>query len=331
MKKAKRFELPETLRGDLKKAKKLEYASIIFLITVVILMYLVMGASQAMKTAWVEDMLGLIAPIGFLIGAKIADKPPTKRFLYGYHRVNSIAFLVGAVTLFAIGAVLIFDALSALFKTEHPTINSIVLFGKTVWLGWLMIAVLIYSAIPAIILGLKKLPLAKKLHNKVLFVDAKTNKADYMTAGAACLGILGIGYGLWWADAVAALIISIDITYDGYTQTKSAVTDLMNRTPRTVDEKKFDPLVLKVQKFFNELDWAASAEVRFREEGQIYFGEAVIIPKEGTANIVEKTEEANKKAHELSWRIFDLTISVVKQIPEDFTEELPHDLVNNSK
>jgi len=41
------------------------------------------------------------------------------------------------------------------------------------------------------------------------------NKANWLTAGAAMVGVVGIGFGLWWADAAAAAIIPLDITEDG--------------------------------------------------------------------------------------------------------------------
>ncbi len=34
-------------------------------------------------------------------------------------------------------------------------------------------------------------------------VPPEMNRADWLTAGAAILGVAGIGVGLWWADAVA--------------------------------------------------------------------------------------------------------------------------------
>lgn len=37
------------------------------------------------------------------------------------------------------------------------------------------------------------------MHDKVLHADAKMNKADWMTAAAALVGVLGIGLGWWWA------------------------------------------------------------------------------------------------------------------------------------
>ena len=40
------------------------------------------------------------------------------------------------------------------------------------------------------ILGRMKLRLAHELHDKALYTDADMNKADWETAGAACIGIL---------------------------------------------------------------------------------------------------------------------------------------------
>ena len=39
-----------------------------------------------------------------------------------------------------------------------------------------MIPALVYSAIPAVIIGRLKLPLARELHDKVLYADAQMNK-----------------------------------------------------------------------------------------------------------------------------------------------------------
>ena len=61
------FELPERLRVKLSKAVRLEWITLGYLITVVIAMYLVMGSSQAMKSAWLEDVLSLIPSLVFLI------------------------------------------------------------------------------------------------------------------------------------------------------------------------------------------------------------------------------------------------------------------------
>ena len=323
MKTAKDFELPDRLKDDYRKAKKLEYWTLAYMVSVVILMYLTMSTSEAMRTAWAEDMLTLLAPISFLVASKVAIKPPSKKFPYGFHRSNTIAFLVSSVTLAVLGIILIYNGVSALVKQEHPTIGTVRIFGELIWLGWLMIIVLIYSAIGPFILGIKKLPVAKKIHNKVLYADAKTNKADYLTALAAIAGIIGIGFGLWWADAVAALVISVDIVKDGFSQTKNAITDLLSRTPKKVDEKEYDPVVFDLKNMLLQLDWVDDVEVRLREEGQVYFGEAFLVPHPNVPNLLKRIDEASREATEMNWQIFDLTISVTEKIRGVSAEEHP--------
>src|SRR5690606_22682408 len=304
------FELPFGLRKTLKKAIRLEWITIAYLLSVVVIMYMVMGSSQAMKTAWLEDSLSLLPAIAFLIATKYYDKQATNTFPYGYHRVFSIAFLTGSVALFSMGCYLAIDSSTALIKMERPTIGSTIIFGHQVWLGWVMILVLCYSAFPAMWLGHKKLPYAKKLHNKILYTDAATQKADYLTAFAAIVGILGVGIGWWWADAAAALFISISVVKDGVENLKNAVADLMDRRPMGIKSKNPDPLVHEVKTMIESWSWVEVVQIRFREHGQVYFGEIYIIakPLTDTNTLLPQAVNEIKNYH---WKIHDVVISLV--------------------
>jgi len=308
------FELPNYLKPYLEKAKKLEWLTIVFLCSVIVLMYLTMGSSQAMKTAWLEDALSLIPSIVFLISTKIYDKEPSKKFPYGYHRVFSIAFLTGAVALLAIGLFLIVDSSMTLIMGEHPTIGTIFIYGHQIWMGWIMILVLIYSAVPPVILGHKKMPIAKKLHNKILYTAADTQKADYMTAGAAILGILGIGLGYWWADSVMAIIISLSVINDGYKNMKNAVLDLMDRVPHDVTHQEVDPLMDEINNIIRNWNWISDYEARFREHGQVYFGEIKVIPN--VPNIENHITIAIEELKNHHWKLFDVTIMPVQSLDD---------------
>ena len=184
--------LPDEISRAVKKAVRLEWATLGVLSVTVVLVFLVMGNSQAMKTAWIEDMLSMVPPIAFLIGVRVTRKPANAKHPFGYHRAIGIAHLVAGTALFVMGGYLIVDALIKLITVEHPTIGGINLFGHTIWLGWLMILVLLVTGIPPVILGRMKLKLAEPLHNKVLYADADMNKADWMTSFAAIVGIAGI-------------------------------------------------------------------------------------------------------------------------------------------
>jgi len=281
----------------------------------VVLLALVLGSSQAMKTAWIEDLLGLIPPLAFLVALHFNTRGPTKRFPYGFHRIVSIGHLCSALALFVMGAYLLVESVVKLLSAEYPTINSIELFGQTIWLGWLMLPALAYSAVPAFFLGRAKIPLAEELHNKVLYADAKMNKANWLTAGAAMVGVVGIGFGLWWADAAAAAIISLDITKDGVSNLRRAVVDLMDQAPTTVDGDEEDPLRDKLDSMLRNLDWVEEVDLRLREEGQVYFGEALVVPSDDT-DITEKIEDALRRAYDLDWRIHDLALVPIGELPQ---------------
>jgi cation diffusion facilitator family transporter len=307
------FEYPESLNKKFAKAKKLEWITIFYFLSAVILMALVMGNSQAMKTAWIEDALSLIPPVCFLISAKLYIKPANEDFPYGFHRVISIAFLISSVALLAAGLFLFFDSALTLIEAEHPTINTIMIAGHQVWMGYIMMLVLLYSTIPSMILGLKKVPLAEELLEKNLYADAQMNKADWLTGIAGVVGIAGIGIGWWWADAAAAIVISFDILKDGFSNLKQAILDLMNQEPKLIQNKKKDPVFSKIKKVIESESWVKAADIRFRQEGHIYFGEAFIIPSRQD-NLTEKIQDLKEKIQDMNWRIFEITITLVKEL-----------------
>ncbi|RNI31943.1 cation diffusion facilitator family transporter [Rufibacter immobilis] len=314
MKPIDRFEYPKELQEDFRKAKRLEWITIFYLLSTAALVMATMGNSQAMKTAWFEDILSLTPAISFLVASRVFHKAPNKNFPYGYHRVVSVAYLCSAVALFGVGAFLIFDSASTLVKQEHPTIGMKVIFGHQVWLGYLMMAVMVYGTIPALILGRMKLPLAEKLHEKNLYTDADMNKADWMTAAAAILGVAGIGMGWWWADSVAALIIAFDIIKDGYTNLKQAVFDIMDERPKTVNDQQDDPLLQEVKEVLERETWIKEHAFRMREEGHIYLGEGFVVPKQ-EQDLVDKIEQLTQKVEGLSWRIQEFVVMPVRELP----------------
>lgn len=309
------YELPQSKEALNQRAVKLEWITVGYLISAVFFIYLTLGSSQAMKAAWLEDMLSLIPPLVFLIAARVRSRKPNQRYPYGFHRAVSIAFLCASLALFLMGSFLLYDSVTKLISFEHPSIGVVQPWGQPIWLGWLMIPALLWSAIPAAILGRIKLPLARDLHDKVLFADAKMNKADWLTAGAAMVGVAGIGMGIWWADAAAAAFISLDILHDGFTNLRSVISDLMDSRPSSVDHARDDPLPARVETEMRNLSWVRDARVRMREEGHVFFGEIFLVLRE-ERNVVRRLHEAAELAKSLDWRVHDVVVSAVEDLEE---------------
>lgn len=258
--------VPKEIEADLARARRLAWWTLAWMSSIIVVMFLVMGSSQAMRTAFIEDLLSIVPSMVLLIALKLERKEPTQLFPYGYDRAHSIAFLIAATALTIMGAALLFESLRTLVMREHITIPSVFLFGQQVWLGWLMVAALLYSVIPPFILGRMKLPVARRLHDEVLHTDALMQKADWMTGLAGVGGVIGVGLGYWWADAAAAAVISLSILQDGIGALRTAAAELADGAPRALGSSDIardaDALCKELK-----LRWP-EGEIRVRESGR---------------------------------------------------------------
>ncbi|WP_432770704.1 MAG: cation diffusion facilitator family transporter [Sphingopyxis sp.] len=291
--------IPAAIAADVRHAERLEWWTLGWMTSVVVVMGLVMGASQAMKAAVIEDVMSLIPAIVFLLAVRWERREPNRRFPFGYRRANSLAFLVAATALLSVGGFLAYESATTLLRQEHPSIGGITLFGHTVWLGWLMIAALAYSVVPPVILGHLKHPIAERIDDKVLHTDALMQKADWQTGLAGIAGILGIGLGWWWADATAALFIALSIVRDAVGALDKAVAELLDGTPRALDSNALSDdatrLTAALQARFGDV------EVRLRETGRYIAAEVDCAPPATLPTAAELLGDAK------AWRLASLS------------------------
>lgn len=280
------IETPIEIVEDLRRAKRLEWWTLFAMSSVFVVMFLAMGSSQAMKTAFIEDVLSLVPAITFLVAAKLEPRRPTEKYAYGFVRLNSLAFLASAVVLTVLGALLLFDGISGLAKGEHVTIGPVEIFGRMVWFGWIMIAALAYSVIIPVILGRMKLPIARRLHDKVLHTDADMQKADWQTGLAGIVGVLGVGLGFWWADAAAAALISLAILRDGFKNMRVAAAELLDSVPRALASARMAADARRLRERL-EARWP-EGHVRLRESGRYIFANVGNVENPGDLPPLEK-------------------------------------------
>lgn len=312
-----RTELPERQSAALGRAVRLEWITLGFLVVTVTAVFLVMGNSQAMRAAWVEDLLSFIPPLAFLLAVRLVARPPSNNYPYGYHRSIGVAHLVAAVALTAMGSFLIYESATSLFKREHPPIGTVEIFGTSIWLGWLMMVVMAVTTIPPVIVGRIKIRLARELHNKVLYADADMNKADWMTAIGSIVGVAGIGLGFWWADAAAALFIALSILRDGLRNMRGAITDLMDTAATTFDEEGPHPLAGEVRQYLRSLPWVDDAGIRMRDQGQVFHVEAFVVPASGADLSLDLLAEARSGCAGLDWKLRDTVLIPVSALPDE--------------
>ena len=147
------------------------------------------------------------------------------------------------------------------------------------------------------------------------------NKADWMTAGAALVGVVGIGFGAWWMDAAAAIVIGTDIAYDGFKYTRAAMKDLLDARPRPLDDSGAHPLVSRVREVVAELDWVEVAAVRMRELGHVFSVSVLAVPVD-EHGLLGRVEDAVERICALDWKLQDVVVAVVREL-----EDAPDDVL----
>ncbi|MFB8189378.1 cation transporter [Microbacterium sp. NPDC055988] len=312
-----RTTLPAEQARAVRRAVKWEIFTIVYTSITIAVIALVVGESQAMRTAWIEDMLSLIPQFAFLTALIFVRRRPTKKHPYGLHRAMGVGHLVAGVALLAVGLNLAVEAVTGLIAAEHPTIGTVQLFGQTIWLGWLMVSVMVVVIIgPVFFYGPAKSKLAPVLHNKLLYADADMAKADWQTTVASVVGVLGIGVGAWWLDGAAALFISLGIIWDGFRNTKTAVVDLMDQRARTYDSKHPHPLAADIVSYLRSRPWVAQAGVRMRDQGQVFHIEAFVVPHRRKVPLDDLTAAAEGIA-DIDWKMQDVVVIPVEHLPEE--------------
>ncbi|WP_314038563.1 cation transporter [Dietzia sp. CH92] len=307
-------DLPDEQRAALRRAVRLEWITIAVLAGTVAAVYAVSGQSQAMKAAWIEDSLSFLPPIAFLVALRVSRIPPSARFPYGRHRAVGIGHLVAGVSLLVMGAFLIVDSGTGLVAGERPPMGVVEIGGRVVWVGWLMVAVMAASVVGPFILGRMKAAPAEALHDKVLYADADMNRADWKTGLATIVGVLGIGMGLWWADAVAALVVSVSIVRDGWSNVRGAIEGLADARPTRYDGTDPHPLVHRIDDLLAGVDWAVDRGARVRDEGHVFHVEAFLVPADGQEVTVARLAEVRRQLSQLSWKIEDVVVTVVPEV-----------------
>jgi len=315
---SQRFEFPPEQAHLRDRARRYAWRSIVLVILSGIVLFITTGRSQTMKTAWITDVLSIVPSAALIVALRRELQPPNERYPYGHFRVISICFLLTATVLLSMGVWLFGESALKLVRQERPPIGAMVLFGRPIWAGWIMIAALAYSMFTGMYVGRIKQPLAEKLHSKAIEAESATNRNEWMSEGAAIAGLLLVGLGMWWADAAAAAIISLQIVHEGWQSLLQVVGDLMDEAPTKLGTHDLEELPGRVKAAIERLDWVREAAVRLREHGHLVTGEVFVVPH-SDAGLVGEIESAARDLDKIDWRLHSVTIMPVSRVDLDHT------------
>ena len=79
------------------------------------------GGSIVAIADGIDSFSGAMLSLIVLLGLRIANRPPNKKFPYGYHKVESFAALMAAIGMIIIGAIIFYSSYQALIHPHEIT------------------------------------------------------------------------------------------------------------------------------------------------------------------------------------------------------------------
>lgn len=150
------------------------------------------------------------------IGFRLSRRPATASHPYGYERAEDLAGLGVALVVWA--SAVFAGVISVRKLTSH---------GTTSHLG-LGIAAAMVGIIGNQLVARYKMRVGRRIQSTALIADAQHSWLDALSSAGAVAGLLGVSFGLPWADGVAGLVVTVFIVHVGYEITTDLVEHLMD-------------------------------------------------------------------------------------------------------
>lgn len=181
---------------------------------------------------WVTGSLALLADAGHMLSdvaalalalfaLRMAERPPTRKHTYGFHRVEILAALVNGATLLAIAVLIVVEAIERL-RSPHPV--------DAPWMAVIAAGGLVINGAALVILHGGR---NQSLNLRGAWLHVLMDTLGSVQALAA--GALIVVFGWQWADPVASILIAVLVVGSAGALLKETVAVLMERAPSHID------------------------------------------------------------------------------------------------
>jgi cation diffusion facilitator family transporter len=250
--------------------------------------------SIALLASGFDALTDLIASLAVLIGLRFAQKDPSKRFPYGYYRMETLATLIIAI-------IILFFGLDVLVESFRIIIDPSPLTQPI--FGLLISAMSIVAAFGLYRYNLK---IGTKIASNALMSTAKEFQLDIITNSLVFLGIVAHLVHFPQLEGFVGLIISILILKTGFGFGKTSLLTLLD----ALDNPEIIERIHSIASQLSEVQEVSN--VRIRRSGPYYFADIEIkmYAKETVKSLARVTHELESRLKKEILQLDSIMISV---------------------
>ncbi len=212
------------------------------------------SGSLAVLGDGIDSATDAVISIVMVFTARIMNRPPSRKYVFGYEKAESIATKILSLIIFYAGAQMFVSSIQRIFSSEPRALP-----------GMLAIFVTVFSILGKYVLAAYQMKQGKKINSSMLIANAKNMQNDVLISVGVLLGLFfTFILHMPILDSITGLIISIFIIKTSFGIFMDSNVELMDGVK---DESVYD-------KIFEAVDRVPGASnphrVRSRQIGNMY-------------------------------------------------------------
>lgn len=213
-----------------------------------------LAGSLAVLGDGIDSATDVIISVVMIFTARIMSRPPSKKYVFGYEKAESIATKILSLVIFYAGMQMLLSSVESIFSDEVKDIPSAIAIYVTV-----------FSIAGKLLLALYQYKQGKKINSSMLTANAINMRNDVIISSGVLLGLIfTFIFKLPILDSITGLIISLFII-------KSSVGIFMDSNVELMDGVKDVNIYNKIFEAVEKVPGAGNPHrVRSRMIGNLY-------------------------------------------------------------
>jgi cation diffusion facilitator family transporter len=168
-----------------------------------------------------HSLIDLGATVMTYVAVRVSGKPADEEHHYGHGKVESISALGETALLFLLSGVVVWEAIKRLVEHEAHQVDA------NLWAFGVIAASIVIDFFRSRALTRT----AEATQSQALEADALHFSSDLWSSLAVLVGLLGVHFGLAWADSAAAILVALLVCVAGWRLGKRTIDTLTDAAP----------------------------------------------------------------------------------------------------
>lgn len=246
------------------------------------------GGSLAVLGDGIDSATDVVISVVMIITAGIINRPPSRKFSYGYEKAEGIATMILSLVIFYAGAQMFVSSIESMISDEPRVLPSML----TIW-------VTVFSIIGKLLLALYQYRQGRKVNSQMLTANAVNMRNDVLISVGVLIGLaFTFIFDLPILDSITGLIISMFII-------KSSITIFIGSNIELMDGVQDEGVYRKIFEAVERVPGATNPHVRSRQISGMYM---IMLHIEVDGNMTLN------KAHDIAHQVEDSIKASIENI-----------------